>query len=242
MPTLRALAANIVFYLNTALWAIVCIPALLGPRTWSRTCMKSWAMCSMWLIRLTAGIRWEIRGVENLPRDEKGMTGFILASKHQSAWETFALLPLLDDPAYILKKELMHIPLYGWYAAKAGMIPVARGSHAKALRQMTKDAKAAIEDGRQIIIFPEGTRKAVGDEPDYKPGAIHLYRQLEVPIVPVALNSGLFWPRRKFERHPGTLVVSILPPIPAGLNNREVGERLQLAIETETVRLIEDAR
>lgn len=242
MPTLRAIAANFVLYLNTLLWGLVCIPALIGPQHWITKAVRGWAMSSMVLIRLTAGIRWEIRGLENLPTTDGKMSGCLIAAKHQSAWETFGLLPYLDDPAYILKEELMRIPIYGWYARRAKMIPIKRVGRAKALRSMGQAAKQAVDENRQIIIFPEGTRRAVGAEPDYKVGVFHLYKTLDVPLIPVALNSGLFWPRRQFQRHPGTLVVSILPPVEPGLSTQEAREKLQSLIETETDRLVAAGR
>jgi 1-acyl-sn-glycerol-3-phosphate acyltransferase len=243
MPKLRAIAANAAFYLNVILWMVIFSPILLGPRSWTISAMKGWAKSTMWLTRLTAGIRWEIRGLENVPRNADGsMQGCIIACKHQSTWETFGLLPYLDDPAYILKQELMRIPLFGWYCAKAGMISVERSKSAQALRTMTKDAKKAVEQNRQLIIFPEGTRRAVDSEPDYKSGVAHMYKQLEVPMVPAGLNSGLFWPRRQGKRFPGTLVISLLPAIPAGEDTKQVRGDLQEIIETETDRLVAAAR
>lgn len=242
MPILRAFAANLVFYLNTLVWGILCSPAFIGPRSWTTWTIKGWAKSSMWLIRWTAGIKWEVRGLENLPRKDGKMVGFILAAKHQSTWETFGLLPYLDDPAYVLKQELKYIPIYGWYTARGKMIPIIRGSRSKALRKMTEAAKIAANEDRQIIIFPEGTRRAVGEEPDYKIGVFHLYKSLQVPIVPVAINSGQFWPRRKFKRYPGTLVMSILPPIEPGLPIDEVRTTLQQGVEQETNQLIEAER
>ncbi|MEM1285392.1 MAG: lysophospholipid acyltransferase family protein [Pseudomonadota bacterium] len=242
MPQLRALAANIVFYMVTIAWMLVCIPLFLGPSRWVTAAMKGWARTCMVVLHWLVGIRWEVRGLENLPRDDTGQPGFLLASKHQSVWETFGLLPYLDGPIYILKKELMAIPFYGWFAAKAGMIPVERSRNAQALRDMTKRAKQAMAEDRQIIIFPEGTRRPVDAEPAYKSGIAHLYRQLDVPVVPVALNSGLFWPRRQFARYPGTLVLSILPPIDAGGEPRAMLVELEREIEAETTKLVTESR
>ena len=242
MPQLRALAANIIFYATTLVWMLVCLPLFLAPKRWVTAAMKGWARTCMVLLKWLVGIRWEVRGLENLPSGLDGQPGFLVASKHQSAWETFGLLPYLDAPVYILKKELLAIPFYGWFAAKAGMIPVERSRNAQALRAMTKRARAAMADGRQIIIFPEGTRRPVDAPPAYKSGIAHLYKQLEVPVVPVALNSGLFWPRRRFARYPGTLVMSILPPIEAGGDARSVAGELERAIEAETDRLVAESR
>ncbi|MFK7792449.1 MAG: lysophospholipid acyltransferase family protein [Devosiaceae bacterium] len=242
MPQFRALAANAVFYLNTLVWLIICLPLLAGPPRWSLLAVQAWAKMTMWLLRIIAGIKWEIRGLENLPRENGKMQGCIIASKHQSTWETFGLFPYLENPVYILKQELMSIPIFGWFSTRAGMISVDRKKGASALREMTKDAREAVANGRQLIIFPEGTRKPVGAEPEYKSGVTHLYKQLEVPLVPTALNAGLFWPRRKMERYPGTLVVSILPAIPAGQDPKATAQLLQERIEAETDKLVADER
>ncbi|MEM6711898.1 MAG: lysophospholipid acyltransferase family protein [Pseudomonadota bacterium] len=242
MPTLRALVANILFYANMVLWLIPALPILLGPRRWSLNAIRVWSHFTMWMLAVTVGLRWEIRGLDNLPTRDGKQIGCIIASKHQSHWETFGLFPYLYDPAYILKKELLRLPGFGWFSARSGMIAVDRSRGSKALRDMTKAAKDAVDEGRQLIIFPEGTRRLVDAPPDYKPGAAHLYRQLGVPVVPAAINSGLFWPRRQFARYPGTIVVSILPAIPPGLESRDMLVTLQDAIETETDKLVEEAR
>jgi 1-acyl-sn-glycerol-3-phosphate acyltransferase len=149
---------------------------------------------------------------------------------------------VFDDPAYILKRELMWIPFFGWCAWKADMIPVDRGARSQALAAMTVLAKVETGRGRQIIIFPEGTRRAPGAEPKYKFGVVHLYGELGVPCVPVALNSGLFWPRRSFRRYPGTIRVEILDPIAPGLDKAEFAARLQNDVEAATARLVERGR
>jgi 1-acyl-sn-glycerol-3-phosphate acyltransferase len=169
----------------------------------------------------------------------RGATG---RPKHQSTWETFALLWLFSDPAFILKRELQWIPLFGWYAWKARMIPVDRGKGSQALAAMTERARAALAEGRQIVIFPEGTRRAPGAEPSYKFGAAHLYGETGVTCLPIALNSGLFWPRRSFLRYPGTIVVEILDPIVPGLDKTEFAKRLQHDIESTTARLVAEGR
>jgi len=148
---------------------------------------------------------------------------------------------LFDDPAMVLKRELVFIPLFGWFIPKFRMIPIARSSGAATLKNMVARAKEAAAMGRQIVIFPEGTRRTPGAPPDYKPGAAALYLQLDLPCLPIALNSGVFWPRRKFLRYPGTIVVEILPVIEAGLKRREFSQRLEAAIETATERLVKDS-
>ena len=152
--------------------------------------------------------------------------------------ETFALLLLFDDPAYIAKRELMWIPLFGWYLAKARMIPVDRGARAQALTALTRRVRAEVKRGRQVIIFPEGTRRAPGASPAYKHGVAHMYAETGVPCLPVALNSGLVWGRRSFRRYPGTVTFEILDPIPPGLDKDAMLARLRHDIETATARLV----
>lgn len=212
------------------------LPILLfaSRRTVWRTAVMSWAHGISFLLRVIVGIRVEIRGLENIPDGP-----LLIGSKHQSAWETFALLPLFSDPAFILKRELMRIPLFGWYAAKARMIPIDRASGSSALKDMTRIAKSEIGQGRQILIFPEGTRRPAGAPPAYKFGVAHLYSSLRVPCLPIALNSGLYWPRRAmFGLRAGTIRVEILPALPAGLRHAEFMRRLQDDIETASDRLL----
>lgn len=166
----------------------------------------------------------------------------IIAAKHQSTFETFALLKLFDDFTFIVKRELMWIPIFGWCMWKGRMIPVDRGAGSQALIEMTERAMREIRTGRQLVIFPEGTRRAAGAEPRYKFGVAHLYGEIGVPCVPVALNSGLFWPRRAFMRFPGTIVVEFLPPIPPGMDKQAFFARLQNDIESATARLLEEGR
>ena len=177
--------------------------------------------------------RSSIAALEKIPPG-----ALLVASKHQSVWETFALLPLFDDPAYIFKRELMWIPIFGWYAWKADMIPVDRNARGGALAGMIERVRDELARGRQIIIFPEGTRTAPGAPPAYKQGVTRLYAAADVPCLPIALNSGLFWPRRKFMRYPGTIRLEVLDPIPPGLDPEMFAARLERDIETATARLI----
>jgi 1-acyl-sn-glycerol-3-phosphate acyltransferase len=199
--------------------------------------LKLWARTSLWLLRVICGTRMEVRGAAHIPHGAA-----LVAGKHQSFWETFAILPLLDDPCMVLKKELTLIPLFGWFALKFRMIAVERSAGSAALRNLVKRGKQEVEAGRQIVIMPEGTRKGPDDLPDYKPGAAALYAQLGVPCVPFGLNAGLFWPRRKFMRYPGTIVIEFLPALPPGLPRGEFQRRLQEAIESSTLALVAEAR
>jgi 1-acyl-sn-glycerol-3-phosphate acyltransferase len=189
------------------------------------------------MLRVLVGIRVEFRGREHIPAG-----ACLVAAKHQSAFETFALFLCFRDPAFILKRELCWLPLFGWYAWRAKMIPVNRGARSRAMRQMAVSARQAMREGRQIIIFPEGTRRAPGVPPEYKYGLTHLYSQLDVPCVPVALNSGCFWPRRTFLRFAGTLVIDILPPLPAGMEKAAFHEEVQARIEAASDALLAEAR
>jgi 1-acyl-sn-glycerol-3-phosphate acyltransferase len=236
MLWLRSGVYNVVFYVNLALFLTLGIWFLALPRHWAMAALKAWGVTSLWLLKIICGTRMEVRGREYIPSD-----GALVAGKHQSTWETFALLPLFADPAVVLKKELTYIPLFGWFIHKFQMIPVAREAGPAALRAITARAQEAIADGRQILMFPEGTRRAVGAPPDYKPGTTALYLKLGRPCVPFALNSGHFWPRRKFLRRPGTIVVEFLAPIPAGLGRRDFERRLIESVETATDRLAREA-
>jgi len=187
----------------------------------------------LWMLRVICGIYVEWRGLEKIPHG-----ALIVGAKHQSLWETFALLILFPDPAFIVKRELMWIPMFGWCLWRGEMIPVDRGAGKQAMAAMNARARAALEEGRQIIIFPEGTRRPPGAEPRYKYGIAHVYAEGAAPCLPIALNSGLFWPRRRFLRYPGTVRVEILDPIPPGLEREAFFLRLQREIESATARLI----
>ena len=232
----RSLLFNLLFYVTTALFVVLGSPLLFGPRRWAMAALATHGRFELWLLRVIVGTRIEVRGQEKLPR-----SACLVASKHQSAWETFALIPLFRDPALLMKRELFWIPFHGWFSKKFEMIPVDRDKGPAALRRMLREAKARIAAGREIIIFPEGTRRAPGAPPDYKTGVILLYDALGVPCVPVALNSGLFWPRRSLTRRPGTIVVEFLDPIPPGLPKAEFLKRLTEAIETASSRLLAEA-
>jgi len=234
---LRSIAFNALFYLNTAFWLVVALPTFFMPYRAVLAVAKAWARTNLALLRAVAGIDYEIRGLEKLPQGP-----LLIAAKHQSAWETFALMPLFNSPTFIMKRELQWIPIFGWLTIKGRMVPVDRGAGSQALAKMAERARIELADNRQLIIFPEGTRRAPGAEPRYKFGVVHLYLAEGVPCVPIALNSGLFWPRRSIRRYPGTVIVEILDPIMPGLGKDEFSKRLQSVIESATARLIEEGR
>lgn len=222
MLYLRSALFNAAFYINLIIMMIVFTPFyFLAPRRMAWFVPKLWVRVSLWLQKVIAGTDCNITGMENLPEGS-----YILAPKHQSFWDAIAFLPHIPDAIYILKRELMWIPLFGWYVAKMKMIPVVRGSRAKALKSAVDGARKRMPEGRQLIIYPEGTRKAPGAEPAYKWGIVQLYTELNLPVVPVAHAAGLYWPRRKFLRFPGTIHARFLPPIEPGLDKEAFLQRL----------------
>ena len=229
----RSIGFNIVFYATLVIWLIAALPTLMMPYRAIVAVAKWWGRYNLFLLRAICGLGAEFRGLERLPPG-----ACLVAAKHQSAWETFALLWMFSDPAFILKRELQWLPVYGWFSMKARMIPVDRRAGVRGLRAMYARARKEFARGRQIVIFPEGTRRPPGAEPAYKHGIAQLYAATGVPCVPIALNSGLYWPRRSMMRRPGTIVVEVLDPIPAGLDRREFMARLQDSVEAATSRLV----
>ena len=230
---LRSIIFNIVFYLNVIIWLIAALPTFFMPYHAIVGVAKAWGRSNLFLLRVICNLKAEFRGVEKIPRG-----GDLIAAKHQSTWETFALLWMFEDPTFILKRELQWIPLFGWFTIKGRMIAVDRSAGSAGMTAMTARAAKELGNGRQIVIFPEGTRRHAGAEPAYKYGIVRLYEIGNVPCVPIALNSGLFWKRRSIIRMPGTIVVEVLDPIPAGLDKEVFMARLQNDIETATARLI----
>ena len=237
MSALRTVLFNLCFYANTILYMIVCLPVFLLPRPVLWRAVNSWVSVNLWLLRTICGITFEFHGLERIPPGP-----LLVAAKHQSTGETYALLKLFADPTYVLKRELMWLPLFGWYCLKARMIPVDRGARAGVLIALVKRARQEIARERQIIIFPEGTRRAPDAEPDYKHGVAFLYGKLGVPCLPIALNSGLYWPRRSWHMRPGIIRVEILDPIPPGMHPDAFLTRLQNELEPATARLVSAGR
>ena len=235
MQLIRSLVFQALFYLNTVFWLMVALPTFFLPYRTVLGVAKTWGRVNLVLLRV-AGVNFEVRGRDKIPPGP-----LIVASKHQSTWETTALMPLFDNPLFILKRELQWIPVFGWLLIKGRMVPVNRGARSQALADMTERARVELSRGRQLIIFPEGTRRPAGAEPRYKYGVAHLYAAEGVPCLPVALNSGVFWPRHSLLLRPGTVVVEILDPIMPGLDKDVFFKRLQDVVETATARLIDEA-
>jgi 1-acyl-sn-glycerol-3-phosphate acyltransferase len=239
MIILRSVLFNIAFYVNLIAQMVVMTPIyFLVPRKTAWFVPKNWARSNHWLFKTIVGTTFEIEGLENIPK-----AGYIFAPKHQSFWDVYALLPWLSDPFFILKRELVWIPLFGWYVKKQRMVPVDRGARGRVMAAVMQRTKDEMATGRQLIIYPEGTRRPPGAPPHYKYGIARLYRDLTVPVVPVVMHPGLFWPRRKFLRYPGHFKVRILPPIEAGLDPdvflqtlTDVMEKASDALLVETVK------
>jgi 1-acyl-sn-glycerol-3-phosphate acyltransferase len=232
----KALAFNIAFFVWTAMLGTIGFPFLLTPRATTMRFGRFWSRSSLGLLRIIVGIDHQIRGLDRVPRG-----GCIIAMKHQSAWDALILPIVLGDPAVVVKRELLLLPFYGWYAARAGSIAIDRKAGAGALRGMVAAARPIAAAGRPIVIFPEGTRTAPGTRLPYQPGVAALYQALGLPLVPAAVNSGLFWGRRSFVKRPGRIVLEFLEPIPPGWPRRRLMPELERRIEKATAMLIRDS-
>jgi 1-acyl-sn-glycerol-3-phosphate acyltransferase len=232
MTTVRSLLFNILFALWTALIFVLSLPTLVLPRGAAWWMGGLWVRGALLLLRAIVGLGHRVRGTEYRIAGPA-----IYAAKHQSAWDTLVFPLLLDQPAYVLKQELIRVPLFGSYLKQCGMIPVDRRGGGNALKQLLKAARAAVAEGRSILIYPEGTRTPPGERRPYHPGVAALYGDLGIPVVPVALNSGLFWGRRSFNKKPGIITIEFLPAIPPGLPRREFMQELQHRMEGASERL-----
>ncbi|HWY14600.1 MAG TPA: lysophospholipid acyltransferase family protein [Rhizomicrobium sp.] len=233
MIWLRSTLFFIWFLLISIVLHVAFLPALILPRRGAVIAARNWCGGILWGLRVFAALDYEIRG-------EIPVKPALVASKHMSMWDTVALFFLLGDPVFVLKRELMRIPFYGWYARKVGMIAIDRQGGGIALRAMTRAAREAMARGLGIVVFPEGTRKSVGAPPDYKSGVVALYQGLDIACVPVALNSGLFW--TGFLKNPGRIVIQFLGPIPSGLKRNEFMAVLEERIEQTTGELLREGR
>lgn len=235
MQAIRSTLFVIWMYGLMLVMGVIFLPSLLGPRAWARGVFTAWRGIIFGGLRVIGGVTWELRGIENLPHG-----GALVACKHQSMFDTLAPWTFLDDPAIILKKELKWLPIFGWWAQKLENIAVDRSAAAKALRGMTRQARQRAAQGREILIFPEGTRVPVGETLAFKPGVAALYSAMDAPCVPVALNSGLIWKSFGLLKRPGRIIVEILEPIPPGLDRKDFMARLKTAIDTRTEALMKE--
>ncbi|MDX1486096.1 MAG: lysophospholipid acyltransferase family protein [Alphaproteobacteria bacterium] len=237
MTFLRAALFNLVFFVSTVVIGVACFPLLIMPPAVMRGLGKWWSRHVLWTLRAVVGTGWEVRGRERIPDGPA-----IFAAKHQSAWDTLFFPAFLGDPAMVAKQELRWIPLYGWYAWRAQSVWIDRKRGPAALRVLVRGARAALRQGRSVVMFPQGTRTSPGASAPYQPGIAALYAGTDAPVVPVALNSGLFWPRRGFHKRAGTIIVEFLDPMPAGLDRRAFLKTLGDRIDEATARLEAEAR
>jgi 1-acyl-sn-glycerol-3-phosphate acyltransferase len=229
----RSLLFVALFYLWSALLAIGMLPLFLSPRRWTLRGFRFWARGVVALLALCCEVRLELRGGEHVPKGRA-----IVAAKHQCMFDVFAQFLWLDDACIVMRKELMRIPFFGWYAAKSGMVVLDREGGASALRQLLRDARERLAEVRPLLIFPEGHRGEPGMAGDYHPGVAGLYRDLDLPVHPVATNSGVHWPAHGFLRRPGTIVFEYLTPIQPGLKRAEFMRQLEDQIEAASNALL----
>ena len=233
MLWLSSLWFNIVFYGTNVFMALLLMWTMLISRKATVWGVHVWLSAVDWVENHLGGIKHVVIGREYIPEGP-----CIIAAKHQSEWETFKLHLLLNDPSIVLKSELLRIPVIGWYMMRVGSIPIDRNTRGRALTEMLEASRKAVAEGRPIAIFPEGTRARPGENPPYKAGIGFLYEELNIPVVPMALNSGLLWPAESFIKKRGTITIEFLPLIPAGLSREEMMQRLRDTLEPATARLV----
>ncbi len=236
MIWLRSALFSVLALLWTVVLSLLYLPLLLAPRQVMQRAAALWCRGLLALVGVCCGLRWRVVGRENLPEGAA-----VIASKHQSAWDTLIFHVLVDDPVFVLKRELLEVPFIGWYMRKAGSIAVDRAAGFRAIKGMLPVVERALADGAQVIVFPEGTRTGPGQRRPYHPGIAAIYARAEAPFVPVALNSGVFWSRRRFLKFPGLITLQILPPVPRGMHRTQFMDELERRIEATTQRLCAEA-
>jgi 1-acyl-sn-glycerol-3-phosphate acyltransferase len=233
---LRSLLFNLFLLLWTTVLLTLCLPLLMAPAIVSYHIGVLWSTVCFSGLKWICGLSYEVRGRDRLPPSP-----YLVACKHQSAWDTMVFSLVMRHPSFVMKRKLKHIPLFGWFLARSGMISIDRTAGASALKQIIRDARAMVARNRPVVIFPEGTRIRPGERLPYQPGVFALYRDLGLPLVPIALNSGVFWPKDSFLKHPGRIIMEILPAIPPGLPRKALMERLEKTIEERSAELLEEA-
>lgn len=224
---IRALIFNIFFYGTTALIAIIGLPLLLLPYQVSSKLEHLWSAMMVFYLKTFVGVTHRIEG----PRPDHQV---IYAAKHQSAWETIFLYAELGSPAPVLKRELIFIPFLGLFFIRVPSVPIDRSAGRQSLKKLIAAANKVKSIGDSILIFPQGTRVAPGASLPYHAGTFAIYQATGLPVVPIALNSGVCWPRSSFMKKPGVIDVRLLPEIPPGLSRREFMQRLEDDIENAT--------
>lgn len=233
MNLLRSLVFTVWLYVGSTVLAILYTPTLVLPRGAIVKGLHLWGWYVKTGLALICGVRIEVRGRQHMPTGPA-----LIAAKHQGMLDVAAPFTFLPDTCFVLKKELVRIPFFGWYALKAGMIVVDREGQAAALKKLVTDTQDRMKDERQVAIFPEGTRTKPGAPGQYKPGVAALYRDLGLPCTPMATNSGVHWPAKGIMRYPGVVVFEFLEPIPAGLKRGAFMEELERRIETASAALL----
>jgi 1-acyl-sn-glycerol-3-phosphate acyltransferase len=234
---LRSILFVIFLYGSMTLVGVSHAPFVPFKRSIATDAARRWTRMMIWGMRWIAGITVEFRGMQHL-----SATPVLLAIEHHAMVETLFPFVMRPLPAIVLKRELLSMPIFGWFAAQMNSIALDREAHAAALKALLKASREAVAAGRDIVIFPEGSRVAPGEKGEYKPGVAAMYRDLGIPCVPVAVNSGLFWPAKGLIRKPGHLVVEVLPPIMPGLKREPFMAELEASIETATNALIAEGR
>ena len=232
MTAFRAIVFTVLYTAWTAFLCLTLCWAALLPDRPMMALMRWYLGTVTFLERTVLGIDYQVVGTENLPS-----APFLVAAKHQSAWETLKLPLLLDWPAIVLKEELLRIPIWGWFAKRIGGIAINRSGRGRTLAAMMRTAEERVAQKRPVVIFPQGTRVPPGQYASYKIGVYGVYQHLNLPVVPMAINAGVFWPRKLFERRPGTITVEFLEPIAPGLDRRPFMRTLEERLETASERL-----
>lgn len=229
---LRSAVFNFAFWLWIAVLGLAGLPVAFVYRPFSFVIARTWGKGALWMLEVICKIKYEVRGLENIPKGSA-----IIASKHQSAWDTIIFWTLLECPAYVLKRELIFFPVFGWYLLLLKNIYIDRKSGASAMKKLLRQAGDRVKEGRHIVIFPEGTRTAPGSSAIYHPGVAALYQNLKIPVVPVALNSGFLWQKNAFTKKPGVIIIEFLENITPGMKNRDFLAKLQNVIEDRCQKL-----
>jgi 1-acyl-sn-glycerol-3-phosphate acyltransferase len=234
MIRVRQICFQFLFFVWNLVLAVLALPVLIMPRPVLLRFVRFYLAGAAWLFKHVAGTDFRLVGQAHIPAEP-----CIIAAKHLSFWETIILPLLMRSPAIVLKQELMRIPLWGWYAARYGNVPVDRGGRARAMIKMLTAARRVLHEQRDLLIFPQGTRLSLGEWRPYKVGVAGLYQELGLPILPVALNSGVFWSRSGKLLRTGEITLEFLPVIPAGLERAEMLAQLEERVETATNRLVQ---
>lgn len=224
---LKSFTFVVVFYIYTLALCIIFLPTLFMKRKYAALLPCIWAKYTPFLLKFFCGLTIRVKGLENIPKKN----GYIIASKHQSALETIVLFNYIPNLVFILKRQLFFLPIAGWYFVKLGCILINRSGGTKTMKNMTKLASKRLAEGMNIAIFPEGTRMAPGIVGKYSPGVAFLYDQTHADVLPVALNTGVYWPKNKIMKFSGQVDICFLPLIKAGLDKRTFLTQLQNSIE-----------